>query len=555
MVATNTGGNSVASNSSQFAAIVALNPNVPVNLTDPAQWRLARFWDTGPTAVPGTTTDLYSATYTSTYGSSVPGSSDLLAYWETVFMTQNALLNGNVEITGGLTLDASPPIKVPAATTGQVLVSDSAGNMTPGFAGNAPPPVIAPAVVTLTDAATVTVNATLGNDFRLTTTAATGATRTIGNPSGPVDGQAIAVTITQDAPGDRLVTWGTAWQFPDGTAPILSTTPGFSDILRFVYYAGPAVWMMTVATMALPGTSTTVFFDDFGTIPSGNLPSAAKWAIANGGPFDDPTNGAQWYEDDPSNVFVDSSGHLNLAVTVNGGGTTTAQARGNYVAPRISTFIDRSGTNNGAATLGAGHPWSIARTGFQPFTPTYGTLTVVAKMTTALGFWPAIWCLAAGQHWPVGGEIDLMENFGGGTGTLALGYGNVIGAAKPSDFNGYDWQTGALPTHTPVGSNIADGAFHTYVMSLNSTYTTITMTYDGVAYTNTPITKTAWLAQANTAGFPNAIWPFGPNSPLGIVLNVCVGDTVTPPPTGFPAGGQTFPFTSMVVSSVKWTIP
>ena len=39
------------------------------------------------------------------------------------------------------------------------------------------------------------------------------------------------------------------------------------------------------------------------------------------------------------------------------------------------------------------------------------------------------------------------------------------------------------------------------------------------------------------------------------VLNVCVGDTVTPPATGFPAGGQTFPFTSMVVSSVKWTIP
>ena len=63
------------------------------------------------------------------------------------------------------------------------------------------------------------------------------------------------------------------------------------------------------------------------------------------------------------------------------------------------------------------------------------------------------------------------------------------------------------------------------------------------------------IQEANTAGFPNAIWPFGPNSPLGIVLNVCVGDTVTPPPTGFPAGGQTFPVTSMVVSSVKWTIP
>ena len=38
-------------------------------------------------------------------------------------------------MTGTLQLQGSPPIKVPGATTGQVLVSDSSGNMTPGSTG------------------------------------------------------------------------------------------------------------------------------------------------------------------------------------------------------------------------------------------------------------------------------------------------------------------------------------------------------------------------------------------------------------------------------------
>ena len=43
----------------------------------------------------------------------------------------------------------------------------------------------APAVVTLTDAATVTVNAAAGNHFRLLTTSGIGATRQLGTPAGP----------------------------------------------------------------------------------------------------------------------------------------------------------------------------------------------------------------------------------------------------------------------------------------------------------------------------------------------------------------------------------
>ena len=296
------------------------------------------------------------------------------------------------------------------------------------------------------------------------------------------------------------------------------------------------------------------FSDSFAGIPAGSLPSAQNWAIANGGPADDPTLGSQWYEDDVQNVFVDSSGYLNMVVTVNGGGTTTTQAYGNYIAPRISTFAERSGPINpgGGAAAQGGKPWSMTRPGFTGFQMTYGTFSVTAKLFTANGFWPALW-LCGVSHWPGCGEIDLYENFGGnGLGTLALGYGNVIGPANPSAYSAYNWQVGTA-CHTPA--NINDGAFHTYKAVIPSDYSSVSMYMDGTSYVGFPCSKSAWLAQASAAGHSSAIWPFGPTNYMGIVANVCVGSPGTPPPTGYPASGQTFPFTSMQISNVSVTIP
>ena len=103
------------SNASQFAGILAQNPNIPVNLTDPRQWGLARFWDTG--SIPAA--DTYTSTYATTYGSGAV--SDPLAYWETVFMAQSAVLAGNVEITGNLTVDGSANISGSSGTDWTVL--------------------------------------------------------------------------------------------------------------------------------------------------------------------------------------------------------------------------------------------------------------------------------------------------------------------------------------------------------------------------------------------------------------------------------------------------
>ena len=67
---------------SQFAGLLAVSPSNPPDLADPGQRRLARFWAPGPPT-------------------------DTLAYWETVAMTRSAYLDGNVEISGNLTVDGA----------------------------------------------------------------------------------------------------------------------------------------------------------------------------------------------------------------------------------------------------------------------------------------------------------------------------------------------------------------------------------------------------------------------------------------------------------------
>lgn len=100
---------------------------------------------------------------------------------------------------------------------------------------------IAPAVVVLTDAATIAVDASLGNDFRVTL----GASRTMGNPANPANGQQIIFQITQGSGGSAAITWGTAYEFSTGLPqPTLSTTAGQLDLLGFIYDAGRQTWLL-----------------------------------------------------------------------------------------------------------------------------------------------------------------------------------------------------------------------------------------------------------------------------------------------------------------------
>lgn len=109
------------------------------------------------------------------------------------------------------------------------------------LAGAAMTGYLAPAVVTLTDAATIAVDVSQGNDLRVTL----GGNRTMGNPVNSIDGQRILFQVTQDATGSRTLSWGANYEFASSlAAPVLSTAASKTDLIGFVYNAAKSRWLM-----------------------------------------------------------------------------------------------------------------------------------------------------------------------------------------------------------------------------------------------------------------------------------------------------------------------
>lgn len=101
---------------------------------------------------------------------------------------------------------------------------------------------ISPQVVALTDAATIAVNAALGNEMDVTL----GGNRTMGAPSNPANGQRLTFRIRQDATGSRTLTWtggAGGYAFGAGSAPTLSTAASACDLIAFDYDQVKNQWM------------------------------------------------------------------------------------------------------------------------------------------------------------------------------------------------------------------------------------------------------------------------------------------------------------------------
>lgn len=94
----------------------------------------------------------------------------------------------------------------------------------------------------LTDAATIAVNAALGNIATVTL----GGSRTMGAPSGAADKQLLEFEVTQDGAGSRTLSWASGsggYSFGGSSAPVLSTAAGALDLVAFRYNAGKARWL------------------------------------------------------------------------------------------------------------------------------------------------------------------------------------------------------------------------------------------------------------------------------------------------------------------------
>ena len=89
-------------------------------------------------------------------------------------------------------------------------------------------------ITTLTDAASITSDFAVGNNFLVTL----GGNRTLAAPSNAVAGQSGCIYVIQDGTGSRTLGYNTVWQFVCATVPVLST--GANDVDMLVYMARSA---------------------------------------------------------------------------------------------------------------------------------------------------------------------------------------------------------------------------------------------------------------------------------------------------------------------------
>lgn len=88
--------------------------------------------------------------------------------------------------------------------------------------------------ITLTDAATISTDASVGDYFRVTL----GGNRTLANPTNPTDRQRAVWEIIQDATGNRTLTMDTKFAFgTDITAITLTTNGTKRDFITAIYNA------------------------------------------------------------------------------------------------------------------------------------------------------------------------------------------------------------------------------------------------------------------------------------------------------------------------------
>lgn len=122
--------------------------------------------------------------------------------------------------TGGGNLTADRTIDVPKAAAAEVraLTNDTKALTAKSLADAA-------AFVTLTDAATVNTDCSLGENFVVTL----GGNRLMANPTNMKDGVVYSWKLVEDATGGRMPSWDTIWDWGEIGPPTLSTAAGKAD--------------------------------------------------------------------------------------------------------------------------------------------------------------------------------------------------------------------------------------------------------------------------------------------------------------------------------------
>ena len=99
-------------------------------------------------------------------------------------------------------------------------------------------------LVALSDATNIAVDFDTGQNFTVTLA----GNRTLSNPTNVTAGQTGSIFITQDGTGSRTLSYGTSWEFPAATAPVLTTTAAAVDRIDYIVKSSTSI--QAVATLA-----------------------------------------------------------------------------------------------------------------------------------------------------------------------------------------------------------------------------------------------------------------------------------------------------------------
>jgi len=172
---------------------------------------------------------------------------DVLAQGDVVCMRQGAA--GQVTLTpgSGVTLSSSDNLLSTRTQSAQIALIADGGNQF-GVIGERNAPSLGVALlaqanvftkaqtvtpVALTDAASITTDASLSNTFTVTL----GGNRTLANPTNMTNGAIYTWRVRQDGTGSRTLAYGNKFKWPGGAAPVLTTTASATDFISGQYFS------------------------------------------------------------------------------------------------------------------------------------------------------------------------------------------------------------------------------------------------------------------------------------------------------------------------------